>query len=296
MSHQSIQPNLVARLQRKEDDGVSYFLADDDAYIGGTSLLIAAEGTQERQIPLYQLNYDATNGCEVQFVYKSPEPDMQSKVQIYLNLRVTDVLPDELAYYWHDVAATSPQPQATTASRLNINEDTSVYLNTSKTQELAEGWVLCSVRVPSVHPLGEAAIEELGIYLDGTEDVLFRLGLLTIVPYADTSSTLASKITHIQLQRDADVSSKCLSSSCELWATLSWMMESNSSEEWNQVDHYLISYGDINADGAATFLGTTFTTEYRISGLEMKNDIDYIQISAVSRLGNILAQQTIGIQ
>lgn len=295
LSHQSIPPNLIARLQREENHGLSYFLADDDAYIGGTSLLIAAEITQERQLPLYQLEYDVTEGCEVQFIYKSPEPDMQGKIDIYLNLQVTDILPDELAFYWQDVTDASSQADATTAMRLYLNENTVVYLKPSRKQELAEGWLLCSVRVPPTYPLGIATIKELGIHVDGTETVLFRLGLLTIIPLGDAPSAL-SRITQVQLQRDEDIHSKCSSSSCELWATLSWMMERNSKEDWDQVDHYMIFFKNVDSKAEPIFLGTSFSTEYRISGLEIKKHGNSIEIWAVNRLGTVIARQDIDIQ
>ncbi|CAO0798167.1 unnamed protein product [Mucor circinelloides] len=341
LSHQSILPNLKYRepIAYPNDKNIAVHCSlqtEHGAYIGGTSLVVVGQRLNHREsrdmeseitIPLYQLNVDASHGCQLRYVYRTLlMEDVKVILSCHFALKAsTSSDSNEFFKSWYLPKALSDVAdedgfRATITSTNDACESRCFLLPATEETTGENDWITKTIDIPSVSQGNQLFIRRIEVsvivntasLVGLTPHVIACLGYLSIIP--TTSSTEELQIENLrwsdariekvpsearQGQQEEDLSDiAAQEETLRYFGTLSWDTKPTSEQfAWKEVDYYIVSHEMDDNVGSATFLGTAFCNQYRISGLDCinKSRTHRIIVEAVNREGSVIAQSSLDI-
>lgn len=342
LSHQSILPNLKYRepIVYPNDKNIAVHCSlqtEHGAYSGGTSLVVVGQRLNHREsrdmeskitVPLYQLNVNASQGCQLKYIYRTLlMDDVKVILSCHFSLHAsTSSDSDEFFASWSLPKTLSDADEdgfrATITSTKDACDSRCFLLPATEETTGENDWITKTIDISSVSPGNQLFIKRVEVSVIAntaslvglTPHVIACLGYLSIIP--TTSSTSELKIQNLrwsdtriekvssvdirpgQQQQKEDLSDIAAQEEMlRYYGTLSWDSKSSVSSTWKEVEYYIVSYEmDDNAKNR-TFIGTAFCNQYRISGLDCvnKSRIHRIIVEAVNREGHITAQSNLDV-
>ncbi|OAD04876.1 glycoside hydrolase family 85 protein [Mucor lusitanicus CBS 277.49] len=342
LSHQSILPNLKYRepIVYPNDKNIAVHCSlqtEHGAYSGGTSLVVVGQRLNHREsrdmeskitVPLYQLNVNASQGCQLKYIYRTLlMDDVKVILSCHFSLHAsTSSDSDEFFASWSLPKTLSDADEdgfrATITSTKDACDSRCFLLPATEETTGENDWITKTIDISSVSPGNQLFIKRVEVSVIAntaslvglTPHVIACLGYLSIIP--TTSSTNELKIQNLrwsdtriekvssvdirpgQQQQKEDLSDIAAQEEMlRYYGTLSWDSKSSVSSTWKEVEYYIVSYEmDDNAKNR-TFIGTAFCNQYRISGLDCvnKSRIHRIIVEAVNREGHITAQSNLDV-
>lgn len=340
LSHQSILPNLKYRepIAYPDDKNIAFHCSlqsEHGAYLGGTSLVVVGQRLNHREsrdmeseitIPLYQLNVDVSQGCQLKYVYRTLlMDDVKVILSCHFSLNAsnnTDT--NEFFQSWSPPsnltdAAYEDGFRATITTTKDACESRCFLFPATKETTGENDWITKTIDIPSVSNGNQLFIKRIEVsvvvntasFVGLTSHVIACLGHLSIVP-TTTTNAQALQIRNLEWsdkytkkvqpltnnEEKEDLSGIAAQDEIyQYFGTLSWKNESGIQPGWKVVDYFIVSHeidGDINT---RTFLGTAFCEQYRVSGLTCvnKSRAHRIVVEAVNREGYTSALASLDI-
>jgi hypothetical protein len=282
--------------------------SDQEAYIGGTSLIIEGSRSSYREsrdfnadltIPLYKLKIDVSKGCLLRYVYKTLH-EQDVLLNMSCQFALSGLSTAETQSFFSSLQPTELVDREEDFQVTVINTETQdgicfcLPIHESRENE----WIVKTVEIkPAAADAAftmtqvDANVTVNTANLAGTsKHVLARLGYLSMIPLADApppkawiSSMAWENATLVKPVQKQDGSEEIY----QFWGTLRWLSHSDEAP-WHHIDHYLLSTEVDDIPNTRVFLGTSFCNQYRISGVSIAASTKpYIVIEAVNRLGDI---------
>ncbi|KAK4518975.1 uncharacterized protein ATC70_009202 [Mucor velutinosus] len=344
LSHQSILPNLRYRepMVYPNDKNISVHCSlqtEHGAYLGGTSLVVVGQRVNHREsrdmeseitIPLYQLNVNASQGCQLKYIYRTPlMEDVKVILSCHFSLHAsTSSDSDDFFKSWSSPKNLSDADEdgfrATITSTKDACDSRCFLLPATEETTGENDWITKTIGIPSVSPGNQLFIKRIEVSVIANTaslvglapNVIACLGYLSIIPTTSSteelqiqnlrwSDTRIEKVSAIearqgqhQQQEKEDLSDISIQEeTLRYFGTLSWDSASSIPSGWKEIEYYIVSHemdGNINS---RTFLGTAFCNQYRISGLDCTNKsrTHRIVVEAANREGHITAQSNLDV-
>ncbi|KAI8989437.1 glycosyl hydrolase family 85-domain-containing protein [Pilobolus umbonatus] len=301
LSHQSVLPNLNYRQltlnpPHQNTQFTSSIQAEKAIYTGGTSLLIEGQKMSndlidsniEIIVPLYQLMLDVTDGCRLKYIYQSLfHDDTSVSIICHFNINIVNSVDRQKAMNIYQLVASEA-----------VNDGCDIYLaktclSFSAHNQLDDGWIISTIEIPSI-PIDTSiymTMISMKIRLNTKHmnymnlHSIISVGYLSIIPLNKKNMITQAKmdicVSDYDIQREKE-------DRVAYYCTLRWTASNNAEDEWDQTDYYSIYYS-INNDDNRCFLGTSFSTGYRLSGLIVPaTDTVYIQVESLSKKGDVI--------
>lgn len=341
LSHQSILPNLKYRepIASLDDKNIAFHCSlqsEHGAYLGGTSLVVVGQRLNHREsrdmeseitIPLYQLNINASQGCQLKYVYRTLlMDDVKVILSCHFSLNASNAADtNEFFKSWSppsyliDAADDEDGFRATVTTTNDASESRCFLFPATEETTDENDWITKIIDIPSVSNGNQLFIKRIEVsvivntasFVGLTPHVIACLGYLSIIP-TTTTNTQALQIQNLQWsdkhlkkvqpltnnEKKEDLSDIATQEETyQFFGTLSWKNESGIQSGWKEVDYFTVSHeidGDINT---RTFLGTAFCEQYRVSGLNCvnKSRAHRIVVEAVNKEGYISALASLDI-
>ncbi|GAN08703.1 cytosolic endo-beta-N-acetylglucosaminidase isoform X1 [Mucor ambiguus] len=347
LSHQSILPNTNYRepIVYPIDKNIAVSCAlqtEHGAYLGGTSLVVVGQRLNHREsrdmeseinIPLYQLNVNVSQGCQLKYIYRTLlTEDVKVILSCHFSLHASTSsdsneffnswsLPRNLSYADEDGF------RATITSTKDVCESRCFLLPATEETTGENGWITKTIGISPVTPGNQLFIKRIEVsvvvntasLVGLTPRVIACLGYLGIIPIPSNTVELqiqnlrwshtrieknsivkVRQEQHQQQEEEEEDLSDIASQEVTLryYGTLSWDSKSSvPSSTWKEVEYYIISHEVEDNVKSRTFLGTAFCNQYRISGLDCanKSKSHRIIVEAVDREGHITAQSNLDV-
>ncbi|KAI8371465.1 glycosyl hydrolase family 85-domain-containing protein [Radiomyces spectabilis] len=279
LSHQGILPNVNYRTpfaDKESSTALGCSMSDTDAYIGGTCLLLRLtrdlaqpgqyphDGTIHYNIPLYQLAIDISEGCSIQLIYKPLAQSNSLKIQPYCEFSL-----DGLSF----------QANESQWQKESITVD--------------NGWTVLTINLSRPALSGAATrltVKHLGLSVAfDTSELkesgldLMRIGYLGVAPL--------SKQEHLNVLTNLRWEEVRWQDASHFSGTIAWdtLFTADTDNNLPGIGFVAIYYG-VNR----FFLGTAFTSMYRLSGMEIDASTQSnVYIEAYDVLGKVIATETL---
>lgn len=343
LSHQSILPNLKYRepIAYPNDKNIAFHCSlqsEHGAYFGGTSFVVVGQRLNHREsrdmeseitIPLYQLNVNVSQGCQLKYVYRTLlRDDVKVILSCHFSLSASNTTDtNEFFKSWSppsnltDAAAANEDGFRATVTTTKDTCESRCFLFPATKETAGENdWITKTIDIPSVSNGNQLFIKriEVSVVVDTasfvglTSHVIACLGHLSIIPttttnaqalqiqnlqWSDKHMKRVQPLTNNEKKEDLNDIAAYQSEIYQYFGTLSWKNDSSIQSGWKEVDYFIVSHeidGDINT---RTFLGTAFCEQYRVSGLICvnKSRAHRIVVEAVNREGYIAALASLDI-
>ncbi|KAI8087826.1 endo-b-N-acetylglucosaminidase [Gilbertella persicaria] len=321
LSHQAILPNLDYQHPNclPIDENVQFSCSlecEYDAFHGDTSLVVKGQRLTYREsrdtevevlIPLYQLNVNVSQGALLRYVYQTPlKEDVKIIMSCHFSLQTHRSHTDTFFQSWLSKEYSFDLEDEFRVTVTIGSENTTpsrCYLFSVTNEDGAGKWITKSIQIPPVDEDSKLFMTRIEMTvvtntasLAGVKPhVIVGLGYLSVIPTTlhqeGFIKDLAWKDTKVEIT-DENLEGEPL---VRFFGTLQWMTAFETDNSWQQVDYYLIYYEA--HDGIRLFLGTAFTNQYRISGLDCMNPSHkhLIVVEAANREGCIVSEACLDI-
>ncbi|CAO3638157.1 unnamed protein product [Cunninghamella echinulata] len=292
LSHQSIPPSFPnGKLDKK------------DAYIGGTSIILYNDSKYTK---LYKLSLEMEGELQLQYVYKPMIDDDEFNITCQLSM---------------ELYTNSVDTPLSVSFREGSLDNKFISIINSNPTKLNNGWIMKTIQLKKNYDhLSEAStaiiVNELGFIIDNKKNFnteqqplleTVRLGFIGMIPKNMNSSLITTatsntnsidsfewKDVHWEQHNDNSTTDheETNESNNQFWGTLNWNWKqpndnSNNNTPWDQVYYVMISTKD-NELQQDKFLGTSFTSQFRISGLNLQNfNTTELLVQPINFLGQI---------
>lgn len=257
----------------------------------------------EVNVPLYELNIDASRGCSLRYIYRTLlEDDVKLVLSCHFSLQTSNK--NDVWEYQQKVY--SMEKEDGFRATLHSVESSSCFLLPATEEITGENdWVTKTIDIPAVKEGSTLLITRLEMNVIITTSslvgvspqVIASLGYLSIIP--PSSPFIAPKVEQkleslswkdILIQKVGSASNE--EDMFRLFGTLNWTDTNNANQAWKETDYYLVSYEIDGDETTRLFLGTSFCKQYRVSGLDCINKLrDHrIVVQAVNKEGYISAK------
>jgi hypothetical protein len=317
LSHQAILPNLnyrnVTNHQNDTNVDISCSLQSNyGAFLSGTSLVFQGQRLTHREsrdleaeisVPLYHLSIDASRGCSLRYIYRTLlGEDVKLVMSCHFSLKTSNKTSTEDDLWTFRQKTNSVDKEDVFRATIHSDES-SRCLSLSATQEITgeNDWITKTIEIPACKQGDTLHINriEMNVIVNTSSlvgikpHVIACLGYLSVIPFSSCSMIDEQKLTGLSWKDTFIEKVSPLSNEQEeafrLFGTLSWKDTNYTDKPWKETDYYMISYEiDSNVD-TRLFLGTSFCSQYRVSGLDCINRLlnHRIIVQAVNREGYI---------
>jgi hypothetical protein len=286
---------------------------DYGAFLSGTSLVIQGQRLTHREsrdmeaeinVPLYQLDIDASRGCSLRYIYRTLlVEDVKLVMSCHFSFQTSSKSSAQGDSWAYQQNTYSMEKEDGFRATVHSAENSSCFLLPATEEITGENdWITKTIDIPAVKQGDTLLINriEMNVIVNTSSlvgispHVIACLGYLSVIPSSSSSTADEQKLSGISwkdtlIQKVA--SNEQEEETFRLFGTLNWTDVNNTDQRWKETDYYLVSYeidGDANT---RVFLGTAFCNQYRVSGLDCVNKIrDHrIVVEAVNREGYISA-------
>lgn len=295
--------------------------SDYGAFTGGTSLIIRGQRISHREsrdtefdvtVPLYKLYLDASKGCTLKYMYRTLlTEDVKLTMSCHFSLK-TSLNATATGFFssWQPKSSLDQEDGfRATVTTSEASESRCFLLPATEEVTGENDWITKIIHIPEV-PLGSALFinkVEVSVAVNAaslvglTPHVIASLGCLSIIPTEPSSSNDTQLVNLVWKDDEIKQSvqeemSQIAQEVYRYYGSLEWTDLTKDTHDWKETEFYIISYKLDGGDSSHIFLGTSFCSQYRISGLEcVLSKTPHIIVEAVNREGYISSRASISI-